>query len=297
MSLKSWFLRSYSSVWAARWEFTTHMLVLWNLNLMATPPLLPWKRKTKTLGRSFYTAEELLAVDKPEDFETAFNSGGRSRLKILISDYCFEHWWAPGSSLLQCPEEYLLLETATASAEGITIASRKGALPNLTPSHAQLPFLPFCPWFQFPQSQLPPQRCSKQVLPSHTTGAWSPPAAQVSPEKKTLVHQCCTGRGLLGEGTSIHNRGHQKESFRIIQCTSRAHSAQPPAAQPRKELGATSVEEVEAQSKRSYSTDTLMEGNSLLQQRQETKQTYGAGAKTQAVFLPKYLHSSLHHIL
>lgn len=50
MSLKSWFLRSNSSVWAARWEFTMHMLVLWNLNLMATPPLLPWKRKTETLS-------------------------------------------------------------------------------------------------------------------------------------------------------------------------------------------------------------------------------------------------------
>lgn len=73
MSLKSWFLRSYSSTWAARWEFTMHTLVLWNLNLMATPPLLPWKIKIKMLVRSFYTTDdstnELRAVDKPDDIE------------------------------------------------------------------------------------------------------------------------------------------------------------------------------------------------------------------------------------
>ena len=43
ISLKSWLRLSYSSVCAARCEFTKQTLVLYRSNLTPAPPLFPWK--------------------------------------------------------------------------------------------------------------------------------------------------------------------------------------------------------------------------------------------------------------
>lgn len=166
--------------------------------------------------RSFCSADEFLSSGQARRFsDRLFNSGGRSRLKILISDYLNiggGNLAVPSHSALSCHGDRIICfqRQPQPSAGAITIASKEG---DSSKSYAQLPFLPSSPWFQFPQSQLPPRRCSEPVLPSHTTGAWSPPAAQASPEKQTLLLSLLPWK-RFAERRHIHpQRGSPKRKF------------------------------------------------------------------------------------